>query len=103
MKTLKTTTVQTALNRLEKLADNKEVSRNSLEYKEVMNFIIKKGKENIRPVVSYGSRRNITYKDFSYESCMLLTKLGIDYGTGNDAPRGGQLGDYICLSTTKIK
>lgn len=28
-----------------------------------------------------------------------LNKLGIDYTTGNDAPRGGGIGDYVALTT----
>lgn len=56
------------------------------------------GRMIIRPVVNSGK----SYLDRTEEIASLLDKLGLMYTTGNEAPKGGKLGDFIKI-TTKIE
>ena len=44
-----------------------------------------------------------SYKDTHYRDIEVLNKLGIDYGYFNDAPRGGQEGNYIIITQKGLR
>lgn len=49
-----------------------------------------------------GSGRHISLSDCEHRDCLTLFNiLGINYSTGNDAPRGGVAGDYIEIADGK--
>lgn len=52
----------------------------------------------IRPVKSKGSGRYTTNVDSTEATQRLLNALGLTFTVGNDAPRGGKLGDFIRLT-----
>lgn len=87
----------TLRNRLEKLADKKEVNRSSMVYNWCSAL---KTNEKLRPVFSQGrSWKNSSLIDKTYELTSLLDKLKIKYTTGNDAPRGGKTGFFVQIDT----
>lgn len=94
------TTKSTALaKRIEKLVATKELKKNSLVYGWVSNLA---SNEILRPVFSQGGTwRYSSLIDKSEELVLVLRKLGLDFVTGNDAPRGGATG-YFVKVTTKI-
>lgn len=46
-----------------------------------------------RPIIQYGERKWISYKDYTKEVLAIVGKEG--YYVGNDAPRGGAMGKFI--------
>ena len=60
------------------------------------------GKKILRPVYSTGSSwKYSTLHDKREEVARTLRTMGIEYESGNDAPRGGKTGAFIKI-TTKI-
>ena len=100
---MKTVTVSAALNRLEKIADDKYVSRNSLTYKIARRFIEDKGKTIIRTCHTSGSGRYVKNIDVTGEVCRLLQSVGCSVTYDNDAPRGGKTGNYLVLCNMRFR
>jgi len=97
MKTTSTTVIEKKIN---VLVSSKKISKSSLVYKWVLNL---KTGDVLRPVFSTGSTwRHSALTDKSFELESLLKSLGIDFESGNDAPRGGKTGYYVRI-LTKIK
>ncbi len=102
---MKITTKAASQKRLANLNENKT----SVAYTIVAELIGIEGKKSykitgniIRPVYTSGSGRFCSNQDHTAETTKLLTKLGIDFKTGNDSPRGGLTGNFIEI-LTKIK
>lgn len=95
------TTSATALNkRIEKLIASKELRKTSLVYGWVNDL---KSNDTLRPVFSQGSSWNSSsLVDKTIELTTVLRKLGIEFSTGNDAPKGGKTGYFVKINT-KIK
>jgi len=53
----------------------------------------------IRPCYTSGHGRFVTNMDYTCEICRLLDLLKVKYEVGNDAPRGGQTGNFIKILT----
>ena len=84
----------TILSRLEKLASEKRVNKNTSAYKLVM-AACKNGSDVIRPCWTSGSGRFCSNMDYTADVCRLLDALRVQYVRGNDAPRGGLPGNFI--------
>jgi hypothetical protein len=93
MKTASTTTLTKKLTKL-------NPTKNLIAYKMVKEVI--NGESFIRPCYTLGSGRFISYHDHSQPIEAILKEIGIEYVSGNDAPRGGLTGKFIQI-TTKIK
>lgn len=94
---MKTTKSTTLAKRIEKLVASKELSKNSLVYGWVLSL---KTNEVLRPVFSQGSSwKHSSLVDKTQELTSVLRKLGVEYTTGNDAPRGGKTGAFVKIST----
>ncbi len=97
---MKTTTTAVLNKRIEKLTTSKELNKTSLVYGWVSNL---KSNDTLRPVFSQGSSwKHSSLVDKTIELTTVLRKLGIEFTTGNDAPKVGKTGYYVKI-TTKIK
>lgn len=56
------------------------------------------GKRKVRTCYTTGSGRFISNSDSTKTTIEALTKLGLSFTTGNDAPRGGLTGNWIDLT-----
>ena len=56
----------------------------------------------IRPCYATGSGRWTSVQNQTGYIISILNLLGLKYVTGNDAPRGGQLGNFIKITTKLI-
>lgn len=98
---MKTILKTSAEKKLAKLVSEKKVNTTSIVYGWVNELIA--GKKEFRPVYSQGSSwRHSSLFDRRAEFTFLLNAMGIEYKSGNDAPKGGQTGAFI-LITTKVK
>ncbi len=98
---MKTTTNIAIESKLSKLVDNKLINKSSIVYGWIKE--IQSGKNNFRPVYSQGSSwKHSTLFDRRMEFIKVLNLLKISFVQGNDAPRGGQTGAYLNV-TTKVK
>jgi hypothetical protein len=61
--------------------------------------LIHNPKSICRPCSWSRSKGYCNLRDMSYNVMDALDLLGIDYETGNDAPKGGKSGDFIKLTT----
>lgn len=96
---MKTTSTIALSNRIEKLVKAKQLNRSSLVYGWVSNL---RADELLRPVFSQGSTwKHSSLVDKTLELTTVLTKLGVEFVTGNDAARGGKTGFFVKI-TTKI-
>ena len=68
---------------------------------EMLYHILFKTKDKKRTF--HWSNRGRSARDSHYRDINTLTKLGIDYGYFNDAPRGGQEGNYIIITTKGLR
>lgn len=100
---MKTVTVSAAINRLEKMADNKQVSRNSGAYKIARRFIEEKGKTIIRTCHTSGSGRFIKNMDVTAEVLRVLQSVGCSVTWDNDSPRGGKTGNYLVMGNMRFR
>jgi hypothetical protein len=75
-------------------------TKNTVAYKFVQEVIA--GKTFIRPCYTLGSGKRTTNHDHSLPTEAILKAIGVEFITGNDAPRGGLTGKFIRI-TTKIK
>lgn len=71
------------------------------KYEEVIE-LLNNPERTMRPVYWAGHGRNISLHDSSANLEQGLSMLGIDYETGNDAPKGGKNGYFVRL-TAKCK
>lgn len=59
--------------------------------------------KRVRTAKYTGSKRYCTLLQYTYDTAMALSVVGlkkdIDFIVGNDAPRGGGIGDYIELTS----
>lgn len=98
---MQTTKSTTLAKRIEKLVTGKEIAKSSLVYgwlNEIVN-----GVTEFRPVFTQGSTwKHSSLVDKSYELATALKKLGLEFKSSNDAPRGGKTGFRIDV-TTKVK
>jgi hypothetical protein len=69
-------------------------AKNSNAYKAIQEAL-KGGK--IRTAYYRGTGRRTTLVDFTGQTAFYLRELGIDFVKGNDAPRGGGIGNYIYI------
>ena len=98
---MQTTKSTTLAKRIKKLAANKEITKNSLVYGWLTEIV--NGVTEFRPVFTQGSTWNrSSLVDKSYELTVALKKLGLEFKSSNDAPRGGKTGFRIDI-TTKVK
>lgn len=97
MKTTKKTAVTKRLLALKDYS-GKPISKTSKAYEYVMT-IINDGVKMLHPNYTSGSGRYISIQEHASATKDLLKKLGIEFETGNDAPRGGKCGEYIKITT----
>lgn len=71
--------------------------------KNLVYFAAIKADRTIRPCHYTGSGKRISVVDNGPEVESLLNSLGLGYTTGNDAPRGGKIGDFIRLDDASMK
>lgn len=97
---MKTTKLSVIEKKMQKLVDEKKIRKGSKVYQWIVRM---KNGEIFRPVYSKGSSwKYSSLFDKRNELKNVLNKLGIEYIEGNDAPKGGQTGALIKV-TTKIK
>lgn len=97
---MKTLSKKSAEKKLAKLVSEKKANKTSIVYGWVNEIIA--GKKDFRPVYSQGSSwKHSSLFDRRIEFSTLLNMMKIEFTTGNDAPRGGQTGAFIKI-TTKI-
>ena len=70
------------------------------QFKKAIVQIMYEKHNNVHTGEYRGSGRHIRFVDFTFEIKFLLDAFGFKYSTGNDAPRGGQQGYYIKMSST---
>ena len=102
---MKTTTKKSVLARLEKLATKSEtnkypINKSSKAYKFALEAI--NGAKEIRPCYTSGRGRFCSNQDHTDITKVILTKIGIEFVSTNDSPRGGLAGNLLII-TTKIK
>lgn len=81
------------------------LSKNSMAYKSVKELL--SGTEMIRPCYTSGSGKWSAITDKTDEILQALKLAGLkenkDFTIGNDAPKGGKLGQFITLTATGRK
>lgn len=83
---------------LNELITKRELDENSPVFQWVLNL---ENKAILRPVFnSRGSWSTSKFFDLTGELKMVLDRLGIEYETGNDAPKGGKTGYFVKITTT---
>lgn len=98
---MKTISKKSIEKKVIKLVENKEISINSIVYLWLIELI--NGRIIFRPVYSQGSSwKYSTLRDRRAEFTKVLISLGLEYESGNDAPRGGKTGAFVKI-ITKIK
>lgn len=60
------------------------------------------GRGYIRPQYVTGRGRFAKLNDIRMEMRDALNRIGIAYVEGNDAPRGGRTGDWMCLKADEV-
>lgn len=98
--------VETLSKRLEKRYSGSKTAKAYQIVKDLINGTNKTYMVNdniIRPVRTTGSGRFTSNLDYTSDVKNLLTKLGIKYKSGNDAPRGGLTGNYIAVQTKIVR
>lgn len=97
---MKTTKKSQLEKKIEKLVSEKKLSKSNTIY--TWLFYIVNGQKMFRPVYSTGSSwKHRSLHDRRVEFKTILNMLKIEYIEGNDAPKGGQTGAFISI-TTKI-
>ena len=95
---MKTTKNTVLAKKIEKLVATKELNKNSLVYS-WLNLALT-GNTEFRPVFSQGSTwKNSSLVDKKIELEAAFRKLGLNFRTSNDAPRGGKTGVRVDLLT----
>ena len=90
----------TAQARLEKLADAKIVSKSSVAYKMVCEWLEDCDSAIlIRPCYVTGHGRFSKNADYTASVCKMCDAIRLRYEAGNDAPRGGACGNWIKIIT----
>ena len=98
---MKTTSKASVEKKLAELVTEKKITKSSIVYGWIKELI--GGKKEFRPVYSQGSSwKNSSLFDRRTEMTTILNAMKIEYKSGNDAPRGGQTGAFIQI-TTKVK
>ena len=98
---MKTSTKNSAEKKLAKLVATKEISKTSIVYGWINELI--EGRKEFRPVYSQGSSwKHSSLFDRRVEFTTILKAMGIEFVSGNDAPKGGKTGAFIKI-TTKIR
>lgn len=54
-------------------------------------------------ITRYGSGKNTSYISHTYDVTRALTKAGVSFRVGNDAPRGGAYGEFIAINIKTFK
>ena len=93
---MKAETLQKLIEKHLTLKDGKTIAKN---YSEVVDFIV--NNKTHRPYYYSGSGRFAKCAGVDYIS-VALKLMGIDYETGNDAPRGGHAGYFVRLTKKGI-
>ena len=94
---MKTLTKNSATKKLAKLG----ISKKSIVYGWINELI--EGRKEFRPVYSQGSSwKHSSLFDRRVEFTTILKAMGIEFVSGNDAPKGGKTGAFIKI-TTKIR
>lgn len=88
----------TIIKRLNKLADAKEIMRNSNAFKMLASI----NNATLRPTYWNGRGRYISLSDCSKDICKALDAMRVQYVAGNDAPRGGLAGNFIKIKNLVI-
>lgn len=99
---MKTISQSNAKKRLFKIVDAKRLNKRSREFKLVADAIDQRCRR-IDTVWTTGS--SWKYSSLINETASvsrILTEIGIEFKTENDAPRGGKTGEHLVL-VTKIK
>jgi hypothetical protein len=98
---MKTLSKKSAEKKLAKLVETKQINKTSLVYGWINDII--NGYTKFRPAYSQGRNwKSSSLVDKSMEFANALRLMGIEFVSGNDAPKGGRAGVYIHI-TTKIK
>ncbi|MFH2029672.1 MAG: hypothetical protein ABIJ40_03480 [Bacteroidota bacterium] len=98
---MKTISKVSAEKKLQKLVSEKKLAKKSIVYGWINEMIA--GEKEFRPVYSQGkSWKYSSLFDRRIEFSNILKLMGIEYVSGNDAPKGGRTGAYIRINT-KIK
>ena len=84
----------TILKRLGKKADEKRVNRTSSAYK-LVKTACETGNGFIRPCWTSGHGRFCKNMDYTADVVIILGLMNVQFGAGNDAPKGGKCGNYI--------
>lgn len=69
-------------------------------YKNAINEFVRS--EKIYPVSYSGRGRHVNVRDMNHYIKMPLSLMGYKFTEGNDAPRGGQSGNFIKVSKTAL-
>jgi hypothetical protein len=94
---MKTTRATALSKRIDNLVTAKKLSKTNTLYGWLKSL---KTNEVLRPVYSQGSSwKHSVLIDKSKELTDLLTVLGVEFETGNDAPRGGKTGYFVKIKT----
>lgn len=97
---MKTTKATVLAKKIEKMGNDKYISKNSLVYGWIKS--ISNENKTFRPVFTQGSTwKHSSLVDKTTELQLALRHLGLDFTITNDAPRGGKTGLRIDV-TTKI-
>lgn len=98
---MKTASKSTIEKKLAKLVSEKRISKSSLIYGWVNQILT--GQKLFRPFFSQGSSwKYSSLQDHSAKFQSILTQIGVEFKTGNDAPKGGKTGYFVEI-ITKIK
>lgn len=85
----------------------KKVTRNSCGYNLALNILTLPTIQKVRTCWTSGSGRFTTNLDYNSDTIkvLILSGLtqGLDFFTGNDAPKGGKAGNYIILTARGFK
>ncbi|MFA5299723.1 MAG: hypothetical protein WC389_16180 [Lutibacter sp.] len=99
---MKTTTYNSVSKKLQKLTVKSEknqypLSKTSKAYQLAKDVI--EGKKEIRPCHTSGRGRFCSNLDYTRQTEVILSKIGIDFESKNDSPRGGLTGNLIIIKT----
>ena len=84
------------IEKLNQLANEKKVSRNSLSYKSAYEAI-QNPNTKVRTGKSFGSGRYSSSSMWTDAVISIFNRIGAKYETGNDAPKGGRSGEFVIV------
>lgn len=91
----------TFIKRLNKAVEDKVITKNSSAYKLISGWIIQRHNNAlpyIRPCWTSGYGRYKTNLDYTHDVERVLQHMKIKFVSGNDAPKGGKVGNFIKIT-----